>query len=119
MNFRDIITESILADYLTAKFGHDLAVWPDGSTEIIESNLRWRSNDNAPIVRVECPGIGNLDSTIFSDRYADRTESGQYVEIGTGRVIGDLSDLIRETCLDRDVSDFMDELINKIEEIEQ
>lgn len=114
MNFREVITSSVLADYLTAEFGHDLAVWEDGITEIIESALYWKQC--GPVARVKCPGIGNLDSTVFSDQYAMRTESGQYIEIETGRVIGYLADLIRETCQDGDVTEFMDELIEKLQE---
>lgn len=117
MDFREVITESVLADYLTAEYGHDLAVWQDGSCQIIESGLRWRSNQNSHVARVKCPGIGNLDSTIFSDQFAERDEfTGQYREIETGRVIGDLSDLINETCKDGDVSAFMDDLIDQLEE---
>lgn len=39
IDFRDVITEQVLADYLTAEFGHDLAIWDDGSYEIIESSM--------------------------------------------------------------------------------
>lgn len=116
MDFREVITESVLADYLTAEYGHDLAVCQDGSCQIIESSLRWHSNQNAPVAMVKCPGIGNLDSTTFSNQFADRDESGIYLEIATGRVIGDLSDLINETCRNGDVSDFIDDLIDQLEE---
>lgn len=112
IDFRDVITEQVLADYLTAEFGHDLAIWDDGSYEIIESNLRWKSNDNAPCVRIECPGIGNLDSEWFENQYARRDpETGLYFEIETGRQIGYLKGLINETCLIGDVSEWIDDLI--------
>lgn len=117
IDFRDVITEQVLADYLTAEFGHDLAIWNDGSYEIIESNLRWKSICNIPAVRIECPGIGNLDSELFSNQYAYRDpETGLYFEIETGRQIGYLKDLINETCLIGDVSNMIDNLVDKCKE---
>lgn len=111
MNFRDVITTDVLCDYLTAEFGHDLAIWADGSTEIIESSLCWRHDDNAPICRLRCPGIGNLDSTVFSDDYAKRDpESGIYYDYDGFR-IGDLADLIVDCCENGDMSKFIDELV--------
>ena len=115
MNFREIITTSVLADYLTAEHGHDLAIWPDGSTEIIESSLCWRHDDTAPICRVKCPGIGNLDSTVFSDGYAKRDhESGIYYDYD-GLRIGDLADLIVDCCENGDMSNFIDEIVTLAE----
>lgn len=112
MNFREIITCEILCDYLTAEYGHDLAIWADGSTEIIESSLCWRHDDTAPICRVKCPGIGNLDSTVFSEGYANRDESGVYYDYD-GLRIGTLVDLIIDCCEHGDVSSFIEDLVEK------
>lgn len=116
MNFKDIITTDVLCDYLTAEHGHDLAIWPDGSTEIIESSLNWHHNQNAPICRVKCPGIGNLDSTVFSEGYAKRDhESGIYYDYD-GLRIGNLADLISDCCETGDMTAFIEELVEKCEE---
>lgn len=116
----DVIQKSVtytdLGLYLIAEYGHDLAVWIDGTVDIIESNTRYRDNDDAPIARARCPGIGNLDSTVFSNGYAERDESGIYFEIKTGRRIGDLIELIRESCAQGDMSSFYDDLIDKLYE---
>ena len=82
-------------DKLAAEHGHDLAIWADGSTEIIESSLCWRHDDTAPICRVRCHGIGNFDSTVFSEGYAKRDESGVYYDYD-GLRIGTLVDLISD-----------------------
>lgn len=117
IDFRDVITEQVLADYLTAEFGHDLAIWNDGSYEIIESNRRWKSICNTPSVRIKCPGIGNLDAEWFANQYARHDpETGLYFEIETGRQIGYLKDLINETCLIGDVSNMIDNLVDKCKE---
>lgn len=113
-DFNDVISYSHLADYLTAEFGKDLVVFDDGSVEIIESNLVWKSG--GPVARVKCPGIGNLDSTLFSDVFAKRDESGIYWEIETHERIGSLEDLIRYSCAYGEVTDFYDELIEKLVE---
>ena len=101
-----------VADYLTADFGHDLALWRDGTVQIIESALTWRDNDDAPVARAKCPGIGNLDSSVFTADFCERDEdSGEYIEISTGRIIGDLEAVVRECCRDGDVEAFRDDLI--------
>lgn len=115
IDFRDVITELVLADYLTAEFGHDLAIWDDGSYEIIESNLRWKHG--GPCVRVKCPGIGNLYAEWFTNKYAyHNPENGMYYENETGRQIGYLSELIYETCLMGDFSEWIDDLIERCKE---
>lgn len=116
MNFKDIIATDVLCDYLTAEYGYDLAIWPDGSTEIIDSSICWRHDDTAPICRVKCPGIGNLDSTVFSDGYAKRDhESGIYYDYD-GLRIGTLADLIEDCCENGDMTAFIEELVEKCEE---
>src|SRR5574343_369634 len=113
IDFRDVITEQVLADYLTAEFGHDLAIWDDGSYEIIESNLRWKHG--GPCVRVKCPGIGNLDSTVFSDDYAKRDHESSIYYDYDGYRIGTLADLIEDCCENGDMTSFIDELVEKCE----
>ena len=115
MDFRDVVSYSDLADYLTAEYGNDLVVFDDGAVSIIDSNLIFI--DNGPDARVRCPGIGNLDSTMFSEGFAERDEfTGIYRTIDKQEKIGTLEDLIRYSCMFGEVTDFYDELIEKLVE---
>jgi hypothetical protein len=125
------ITYEHLADYLTAEHGHDICLWAAGwetddppAVAIAPREIRYQRN-HEPLARVPCPGIGNLDSTEFTRDFCDedvpggygpgRNERGDYVENGSGRVIGDLADVIRECCQDGDMSEYMDDLIAALE----
>lgn len=112
MNFREIITTSVLADYLTAEYGYDLVVWQDGTTDFVPYNFRFR-HDEQPICRVKCPGIGNLDSTVFSEGYAKR-DHGIYYDYD-GYRIGTLADLIEDCCENGDMTAFIDDLVENCE----
>jgi hypothetical protein len=97
-----------LVRYLTAEFGHRLCLWDDGRVAIVEASVSWR---DGPIAETGCPGIGNLDSTKWTDDFVERSDDdGLYYEIGTGRLVGDLAAVIRECCRDGDVEDEMDDL---------
>lgn len=121
IDFLDIITTDHLAAYLTAEWGHDLAVFADGRVEIIESAIGFTS-DAAPVSRVRCPGIGNLDSSTFTEGFVSwDDEEGAYVVTAKyrddrGTVVGQLADVIRDCCKFGDVSDFYDDLIDVLEE---
>lgn len=121
-DFRDIIGYEALADYLTAEYGNDLAVFRDGSVQIVQSNSSFRRED-APVARVKCPGVGNLDTSVFADGFVDFDEdAGVYATIvaredsGRIRVVGDLAAVIMECCRDGDVSRFYDDLIAALED---
>lgn len=94
---RENIAYSDLADYLSADFGHDLAIWRDGSVEIIASNTVYR-NEDAPVARAQCPGINNIDGSLFM--YPDDT---------------DLASAIHARCQNSDVERSMDDLINELD----
>lgn len=116
VDFKEIITTEILADYLTADFGQDLVIWEDNSHATIDSSsVFWHKAKLQTLCRVKCPGINNLDSTMFSEDYAARDINGTYFEIDTGREIGDLASMICWTCHEGDVSAFMEDLIVKCE----
>ena len=118
-DFSNIVSYSDLADYLTAEYGHDLAVFDDGSVEIIESATVYKTG--GPIARVKCPGIGNLDGTVFEEGFVEWDgEKGAYVVTGEhrddkGRVVGGLEDVIAECCRDGDMTEFMGDLIAALE----
>ena len=119
-DFRELISYENLADYLTADFGSDLVVWPDDSVNLTESSItRWA--EVQPVARVRCPGIGNLDSSVFTDEFVEWDEGlGAFVVTGEhrddkGRAVGGLEDVIAECCRDGDVTEFMDDLISALE----
>lgn len=117
---RSALTYEDLADYLTAEHGYDFAIWDDGMTNIIEHSITWGKLDNAPSLRVQCPGIGNLDSEFFTEGFVSYDEElGAYTELKTGRVVGDLSDVIRECCREGDVERFMEDLVSALLEQER
>jgi hypothetical protein len=106
------IASAAIADYLTADYGCWLAVWDSGYWEIRPAG---ETLPPACVAAVKCPGIGNLDSTVFSDGWVTRQDDGSYIVTGEfhddqGRVIPDLDHMIRECCRDGDVSDFVDQL---------
>lgn len=118
----DIITTSHLADFLTAEWGQRLVVWPNGTVSLVDASTAWRTNDDAPIAEVRCPGIGNLNTDYFTEGFAQKELSdegdwtGQYTETGTDRVIGTIEDVIFECCRYGDVTAEMDELIERLTE---
>lgn len=119
-DFRDVVSYENLADYLSADFGSDLVVWPDDSVSLTESSItRWAQVQ--PIARVKCPGIGNLDGTVFEEGFVEWDgEKGAYVVTGEhrddkGRVVGGLEDVIAECCRDGDMTEFMGDLIAALE----
>jgi len=123
-----IIAEKVgsdhLADYLTAGHDMDLAVWADGSAQIVEHNRVWPlDSDEAPVARVQCPGIGNLDSTYFTEDFAAIDDNGEYIEISSGRKIGELDAVIKECCQDGDMightEDLIDALVESVEPIKK
>jgi hypothetical protein len=112
----DVLTYDHLADYLIAEFGHDFAVWPNGRAEVIESNIVFHPQD-APVARIQCPGIENLERSDFTTDFAHWDETvGAYIEDGTGRIIGDFEAVIRECCRDRTITGYMDDFRQDITE---
>jgi hypothetical protein len=91
----DLAREHI-AEYLTADFGVE-------------------------VCGVRAPGMGNLDSTVFTADFARQHEDGTYwvarpyPEDDEGQMIGDLADVIRYTCLHGDVDGFVDDFAEKID----
>ena len=118
-DFSDMISCTDLADYLTAEYGNDLAVFADGSVEIIESATVYKTG--GPIARAKCPGIGNLDGLLFEEGFVEWSdEKGVFVvtddHSDAGRVVGQFADVIRECCRDGDVTPYMEDLVEALEE---
>ena len=101
-----IVTNAMLADYLTADAGDWLTVEADGSYNIVESSLSHRGMTYAYAVR--CPGINNLDSGFFSDDFASY-EDGVY-RAYDGSFEGDLEALIRFCVFEGDVEVLTEDL---------
>lgn len=99
------VTSEMLADYLTADFGYFFAVKEDGSHYLIDGSVSHRSMEY--IAAVKCPGMENLDSTVFSDGFAESGTDGIYRGEGFE---GDLEALIRFTCEHGDVTAFVEDL---------
>ena len=110
---RDAVSHEALEAYLTADYGQTLLLWPDGHYCLQDQNTwsKWREE---PLAAVRCPGIGNLDSTVFTQDFVKYDSSaGAYVTIepqpDPGRVVGDLSDVIAECIRDGDVTADMED----------
>jgi hypothetical protein len=83
----------------------------DGSIDILGSQEYLHPDDSKNIIAVlrSC-GTSNLDSSYFTENFAKWNEEKEtYVEIKTGREIGDLDDVIRECIKDGDMSVFIDD----------
>jgi len=105
-----------LADFLTADFGLDLRVFPDGSHDLVSNNTY---DPDLEAVRLRCPGIGQLDTSRFTTDFVWQNEQSIYVEIGTGRVVGDLEAVIRECVRDGDVEDWLTDMLLDLDECRQ
>jgi hypothetical protein len=101
------VSNEMLADHLTADFGYWLAVRSDGSHYLIEGSASHRGHEY--IAAVKCPGIGNLDATVFADGFAEYGDDGIY-RTADGSFEGDLDTLIRHTCEHGDVTGFVEDL---------
>ncbi|NCC41916.1 MAG: hypothetical protein EOM21_21400 [Gammaproteobacteria bacterium] len=100
-------TNATLADFLCAEYGAHLAVFADGSHQIIDSGA---VPDGDFIAIVRCPGIGNLDGSVFAEGYAERGGDGIYRRITDDTEVGDLEALITESCREGDVTAFCEDL---------
>ena len=111
------LSSKMLEDYLTAEWGWDLRVWSDGSYDLEQYNTSAESEikygDYWPYVisRIKCPGIGELGEEQFTGQFCEYDENkGTYVELETGREIGDFAAVIHECIRDGDVLSLTDNL---------
>lgn len=104
------ITNEMLTDYLTAEFGSYLMVRADGSHAIVPTGTSFRGYEYDGCVK--CPGIGNLDSSLFAEDFAELGEDGIYHGEGFE---GDMAELIRYSCENGDVSVFAKDLSDALD----
>lgn len=110
----DALSDEALEDYLTAEYGGWLCLWEDGYHCINDSSYTL-VYDIQPIGVAKCPGIGNLDSTMFSDGFAYRNEEdGMYYTLEDNTLVGDLAELIHDCVVNGDVTGFMDDLVEQL-----
>lgn len=107
---KDAITSDSLYDYLTADYGSFLGVYADGSVSVGQSVGQEILESERPISVVKCPGIGNLDSTFWTDDWAEGNEDGTFTCTVTGENLT-LSQCIYLCCIEGDVSADIAELV--------
>jgi len=123
-DFYQIAQESI-GQYLTMQdWGTKLVVFPDADEpggygwDFVPSG----TVSTTAVAAATCPGIGNLDSSDFTEGFAEYDEeTDAYVTTddygqSPGRVIGDLAAVILECVRDGDVIRFTDDLEEKLKE---
>lgn len=103
-----------LADYLTADHGSYLGIYPDGDVSVGNDVGMEIDPKERPVVRVRCPGLGNLDDTWWTQGLV-RQENGTWATTD-GEAIGDLTEVIYWTCHNGDVSEPWADLMEKIED---
>lgn len=132
MNFKIIETIIVnavgphqLYEYMTAEHGNYAGVYSGGQFATGSSVGNEIAENERPIAMVKCPGIGNIDSSYWTDDWTEfDEESGKWIvtEESDGCNVGDRLDLaqcIYICCADGDVLDHVENLKNElIESIE-
>lgn len=103
----------VVYDYLTASYGENLAVYPDGSYAIGQDVGNEIDPDDRPLACIDCPGLSCLDTRPFSEGWAIDNKDGTYTVEDTGEEI-DLGELIYRCCRDGDVEDYIVEIQNEM-----
>lgn len=110
---KEIIEEAVspemLANYLCADWGERLGIYADGKYLIGQDVGREIAEDERPIVWVECPGIGNISTSYYTDGWVEDLGDGYYRVLETNEEITE-TECIHRACLDGEVSDEMDGL---------
>ncbi|HDO26161.1 MAG TPA: hypothetical protein ENG95_05930 [Nitrospirae bacterium] len=84
-----------------------IEVGPDLGNEIAE--------DERPTTYISCPGIGNIDTSYFSDNFATRQEDGTYQIHDTGEMVSE-SRMIEMSCEKGDIIDDIESIALKLYE---
>lgn len=100
--------------YLVSGSDQHLCVLPDGSWYTKPYNTT--EIDPEGTVYLNCHNVGDLDSTWWTEGFADRREDGLYYEICSGLLIGDLEDVISRCIKDGDVEGYLADLEREIAE---
>lgn len=105
---REHVTRETVAMYYTADFGEVMGLYQDGSTAVGQDIGMEIDPDERPVAVVQCPGIGNIDTSFFSEGWTTRVEDGYLTD--DGRILS-LKEMITESCMEGDISDEMEELV--------
>lgn len=94
------LTVHVLADYLTADSDCRLGIYPNGSVYVGDYVGNERPPSRLPILTAKCRGMGNLDMTWFRSGSDDQGMPDK--------------DCVRACCEDGDVSEYMEDLTQKL-----
>ena len=109
------VDEMAVYKYLTADFGAWFGVYPDGSISVGETVGREIAEDERPVVSVRCPGVENLDESLFTDEYVYMSDdTGAYIEIETGLEVGCIEDVVHICCRDGYTSEYVADLRQRL-----
>lgn len=109
----EAVTETALAQYLTASWGERFGVYPDGTVLVSQDVGREIAEVDMPLVWVKCPGIGNIGSDWWTREWTEELENGMYRVRETGEEI-DLAECIRRSCEEGDVVVEKEALVNEL-----
>lgn len=112
---RTVISDN-MAGYYLADSGEIFGVYFDDgkfSVSIGQSVGSEIAPEERPIAGVKCLGIGDLDSSFFTDGWTTENEDGTYTSTETGNILS-LEDCIRECCDSGDVCDDIESLLDEL-----
>lgn len=110
---RDAVTNAAVAQYYTAPWGDSFGVYEDGSIGVGQSIGMEIAERERPIALVKCPGLGNIDSSFWTEGWTKFNPDTSEYETKNGRKL-DLTECIRDCCENGDISDEKEELIQRL-----
>lgn len=108
MNWTEIEKARVFNDY-----GDKVVLYTDGEFWVQGQSTYYRDPDEAGVIGyLPCWGAGNIDRSIYLDGFAERNEEGDYVEIETGRIMGQ-DDALAEAIEQGDIAyyEYIDEVL--------
>ena len=112
---REAITDEIVGQYLTAQWGEKLGVYMDvGSTNasvaIGESIGKEIAEDERPAVVINCPGIGNIDDSYYTDGWTTYDDEKAKYITEEGEEL-DFDECVIRCCKEGDIEDDRETII--------
>lgn len=104
--------------YFLPENSQNLHVYNSGALELVPTSQRLHPDDlDGCVAVIETPGIGNLDSYIFTEGFVVWDEDQEVYVVDDdlrfrrdgGRVVGDLEDVIQEVIDEGDIEAFIDD----------
>lgn len=105
------ITDEITVEYNLADFGEVLGVYPDATVGVGQSVGDEIAKDERPIATVGCPGINNVDQSVYTDGWTTYDEEND-VYVSDEGVSLTFEQCVKESC-DAD-SSFKEGIIEKL-----